>query len=44
LVVAVGQTDVVICAVGHTSVEEVESQLKIVAAIQQDGHHVKVYF
>ncbi|CAN6201774.1 unnamed protein product [Urochloa humidicola] len=41
LVAAIGQADVVISAVGHTSVEGVESQLKIVAAIQEAGHHVK---
>ena len=31
------QADVVISAVGHSSPEEVESQLKIVAAIQEAG-------
>ncbi|KAG2598244.1 hypothetical protein PVAP13_5KG352500 [Panicum virgatum] len=37
LVAAIKQADVVISAVGHSSPEEVESQLKIVAAIQEAG-------
>ncbi|KAL6839507.1 hypothetical protein ACP4OV_030777 [Aristida adscensionis] len=38
LVAAIRQADVVISAVGHTSPEEVESQLKILAAIQEAGN------
>ena len=37
LVAAIKQADVVISAVGRSSPEEVESQLKIVAAIQEAG-------
>ncbi|CAO2208348.1 unnamed protein product [Urochloa humidicola] len=37
LVAAIKQADVVISAVGHSSPEEVESQLKILAAIQEAG-------
>ncbi|CAO2179631.1 unnamed protein product [Urochloa humidicola] len=37
LVAAIKQADVVISAVGHSSSEEVASQLKIVAAIQEAG-------
>jgi hypothetical protein len=42
LVAAIKQADVVFSAVGHSSREEVEGQLKIVAAIQEAGG-VKVY-
>ncbi|KAK3160818.1 hypothetical protein QOZ80_1BG0065220 [Eleusine coracana subsp. coracana] len=38
LVRAIKQADVVISAVGHTSPEEVESQLKIVAGMQEAGN------
>ncbi|CAO2183764.1 unnamed protein product [Urochloa humidicola] len=37
LVAAIKQADVVISAVGHSSPEEVESQLKLVTAIQEAG-------
>lgn len=42
LVAAIRQADVVVSAVGHSSPEEVESQLKILAAIQEAGG-VKVH-
>ncbi|KAL6627099.1 hypothetical protein ACP70R_030825 [Stipagrostis hirtigluma subsp. patula] len=38
LAAAIDQADVVISAVGHSSPEEVESQLKILAAIQEAGN------
>ncbi|GJN05290.1 hypothetical protein PR202_ga22908 [Eleusine coracana subsp. coracana] len=43
LVRAIKQADVVISAVGHTSPEEVESQLKIVAGMQEAGN-VRVWY
>ncbi|TVU20939.1 hypothetical protein EJB05_30545, partial [Eragrostis curvula] len=42
LVRVIKQSDVVISALGHTSPEEVESQLKIVAAIQEAGNIRKI--